>query len=244
MNNHQFTLNADIGESFGRYSFGNDTKIISLVDDLNIACGYHAGDYNAIVNAVQSTIEQNKNVGAHPSFPDIQGFGRRYMNIPIDELKNLILLQVATIHGLCDTFNTKIHHIKPHGALYHEMTKNKEVLNVFIDVIKIFKKEIKLYGFSNQKINAYVTNAGLHYVNEVFADRRYSKNGMLVARTQQNAVISDINEVYDQVSMIIEDQKVMTVENEKIDIQADTICVHGDTPNSLEIAKCLHTKFR
>lgn len=226
-------LNCDLGEAFGNYSFGGDGQIIPLITSANIACGFHAGDQSVMNKTVQLAKENKVGIGAHPGLPDLQGFGRRNMDFSTKEIYDIVVYQLGALNGFCQIHNVKINHVKPHGALYQMGARDKEIAKAIAQAVYDFDPEIIYIGLSNTFLITEAQRVGLTTASEVFADRRYEDDGQLVSRKESDALITDTNEAIDQVVNMVKFQKVITKNNNTIEIQADTICVHGDGEHAL-----------
>ncbi|SCS25619.1 5-oxoprolinase subunit PxpA [Staphylococcus caeli] len=221
-------LNCDLGEAFGNYSFGGDGQIIPLITSANIACGFHAGDQSVMNKTVQLAKENKVGIGAHPGLPDLQGFGRRNMDFSTKEIYDIVVYQLGALNGFCQIHNVKINHVKPHGALYQMGARDKDIAKAIAQAVYDFDPEIIYIGLSNTFLITEAQRVGLTTASEVFADRRYEDDGQLVSRKESDALITDTNEAINQVVNMVKFQKVITKNNNTIEIQADTICVHGD----------------
>jgi len=209
-------LNCDMGESFGNYKIGQDDEVVKYITSSNIACGFHAGDPNVMRYTVKIAKENNVAIGAHPGFPDLQGFGRRKMDIPPEEVKNLITYQIGALQAIAKTEGMILQHVKPHGALYNMMANDKKLGQAVV--------ALKL---------------GLKIAREGFADREYNSDGTLVKRGIPGAVISDPDLIAERVVKMIDQQKVETINGKTINLQIDTICLHGDNKNALNVIKAI-----
>ena len=232
-------INSDMGESFGRYTLGQDKKLMPYIDSCNIACGFHAGDPKGIEETIQEAINHGVSIGAHPSFPDLQGFGRRNMNIESSELKSIIKYQVAAIKGLVESWGESLHHVKPHGALYNMATNDYEMSRAIVSAVKEIDNELIIYAPFNSKYAEIVRDEGMDLWYESFADRRYNGDLTLVSRSHPGAVIYDAELAVEQVKSMVEDGKVTTIDGKKVPIKTQTVCIHGDNRNALEIARSL-----
>ena len=230
-------LNCDLGEAFGNYSFGGDKDIIPLITSANIACGFHAGDENVMNQTVKLAKENHVSIGAHPGLPDLKGFGRRKMDINPTEVYNLIVYQLGALEGFCKVHQTRINHVKPHGALYNMGAKNKDIAKAIAKAIYDFDSAIMLVGLSNSLLISEAKAIGLKTASEVFADRRYEDNGQLVNRKESDAVITDTDEALKQVLKMVTENKVISRNGKEIDLETDTICVHGDGKHALEFVE-------
>lgn len=239
----QIDLNCDLGEAFGNYSFGGDKDIIPLITSANIACGFHAGDENVMNETIQLAKENNVGIGAHPGLPDLQGFGRRKMDIKPKEIYNLVVYQLGALNGFCKTHGTRINHVKPHGALYNMGAKNKEIAQAIAQAVYDFDKSLVLVGLSNTLLISEAETLGLRTASEVFADRRYEDDGQLVSRHESDATITNTDEALQQVLKMVTENKVVSKNGKEIDLQADTICVHGDGAHALDFVTQIRKKL-
>ena len=239
----QIDLNCDLGEAFGNYSFGGDKDIIPLITSANIACGFHAGDENVMNETIQLAKENNVGIGAHPGLPDLQGFGRRKMDIKPKEIYNLVVYQLGALNGFCKTHGTRINHVKPHGALYNMGAKNKEIAQAIAQAVYDFDKSLVLVGLSNTLLISEAEALGLRTASEVFADRRYEDDGQLVSRQESDATITNTDEALQQVLKMVTENKVVSKNGKEIDLQADTICVHGDGAHALDFVTQIRKKL-
>ena len=236
-------LNCDLGEAFGNYSFGGDKDIIPLITSANIACGFHAGDENVMNQTVNLAKENHVSIGAHPGFPDLKGFGRRKMDISPTEVYNLIVYQLGALEGFCKVHQTRINHVKPHGALYNMGAKNKAIAKAIAKAVYDFDSTIVLVGLSISLLISEAQAIGLKTASEVFADRRYEDNGQLVSRKEPDAVITDSDEALKQVLKMVTENKVISRNGKEIDLETDTICVHGDGKHALEFVEQIRKKL-
>lgn len=236
-------LNCDLGEAFGNYSFGGDKDIIPLITSANIACGFHAGDENVMNETIQLAKENNVGIGAHPGLPDLQGFGRRKMDIKPKEIYNLVVYQLGALNGFCKIHGTRINHVKPHGALYNMGAKNKEIAQAIAQAVYDFDKSLVLVGLSNTLLISEAEALGLRTASEVFADRRYEDDGQLVSRQESDATITNTDEALQQVLKMVTENKVVSKNGKEIDLQADTICVHGDGAHALDFVTQIRKKL-
>ncbi|KAB8125857.1 LamB/YcsF family protein [Gracilibacillus oryzae] len=232
-------LNCDLGESFGNFQSGNDQAIIPYVDAVNIACGFHAGDVSTMQATVKLAKKHHVHIGAHPGFPDLQGFGRRKMELNESEVYGIVLYQIGALAAFARAEDTKIHHVKPHGALYNMACQNQSIAHAIARAVYDYNPDLILYGLANSLLTKAGEDVGLHVAHEVFADRTYQPDGTLTPRSEENAVIDNIETSLAQVELIMKEQCVITTGGNKINIKADTICVHSDTPEALEYVRRL-----
>ncbi len=231
-------LNCDIGEGCG-----NDTELMSYVSSVNIACGFHAGDAATMRKTVEKAIEKGVAIGAHPSYPDREGFGRRAMSMPPDEVFDIVLYQVATLKSICDDLGVKLHHVKPHGALYNQSASDKKLAKAIVAAVKKINDELLIYGLSGGYLISEAESIGLHAASEVFADRTYMADGSLTLRTDPNALITDPEKSAAQVLQMVNSQSVTAINGETVHLKSDTICIHGDGEHALDFAVVIHKKL-
>ncbi|GEL77123.1 LamB/YcsF family protein [Tenuibacillus multivorans] len=236
-------LNADLGEGFGQYTIGNDHELLKVVSSANIACGFHAGDYRTIPETIKQAQTNGVAIGAHPGFPDLQGFGRRAMNLDHDEIYDLILYQLGAFYSFAKVQNERIQHVKPHGALYNLANQEKAVAEVISQAVYDFDPNIKLYGLSKSYLVQAGENVGLDVKKEAFADRTYTDEGLLMPRTEKQAVKGETEDILKQAFMIVQQQQVISASGKVIELEADTICLHGDTLNAVNHAKAVREAF-
>jgi len=233
-----------MGESFGNFIIGNDNEIFPLITSCNIACGFHGGDPFHIENTLKKAIQHRVRIGCHPSYPDLQGFGRRKMLLKNDELKSIIKYQIAALKSLTESLGGKLIYVKPHGALYNSIAEDMEEAKVVIQSIKEIDKDLALMGLAGSFLEDLAKEKNIEFIAEAFADRRYEKNGKLMSRNKPNAVIKHPLETLEQVLSIIQKEEVKTLENEIVKIQAQSICIHGDNPAAVEILKVLNENLK
>ena len=237
-------LNCDMGESFGIYSFGLDKEVMPYIDMANLACGFHASDPVTMHQSIKNAKEHGVEIGCHPAYPDLLGFGRREMSCNQEEIVSFILYQLGALDAICKSYDVNITYLKPHGALYNSMMKNEMIFKSIAKAISKYDNTIKLMILSTLKNSHYQSLAKKYNITllyEVFADRNYSDEGFLVPRTQEGAVISDEKELMKRAKLLFEEGIIKTINHKKLKLQADSICVHGDNESALKIIKLLHT---
>jgi len=232
-------LNADMGESFGVYKIGADEELMQYVTSVNIACGMHAGDPVVISKTISIAKKYNVCVGAHPGYPDIQGFGRRYLELTPEEIEYFTIYQLGAIYAFCKANNVNLTHVKPHGALYNVAAKDYTIALAIAKAIKRFDSSLILVGLYNSKLIDAGKELDLKVAEEVFADRAYDDNGFLVSRKIEGSVIKDSNNAANKALNIVKNNKVTTITGKTLDIRGSTICLHGDNPNVLDFAKTI-----
>lgn len=239
----QVDLNCDLGEAFGNYSFGGDHQIIPLITSANIACGFHAGDENVMHETVKLAKKHGVGIGAHPGFNDLQGFGRRKMDLSPDEIYTLVAYQIGALSAFCRIHDVKINHVKPHGALYNMGARDKDIAHAIAQAVYDVDPSLILVGLSNTLLVSEAEAVGLKAANEVFADRRYEEDGQLVSRKESDAVLTDTEEAIEQAVKMVKENKVTSKTGKEIDLKADTICVHGDGAHALEFVSKIRERL-
>ena len=227
-------LNSDLGESFGRYTLGRDEDIIPLVSSCNIACGMHAGDPLVMHRTVKNARAAGIAIGAHPGYPDLQGFGRRNMGLSPEDVYSYILYQLGALDAFCRSANTCIEHVKPHGQLYNTAAKDHELAAAIAQAVHDYNPHLVLVGLANSVLIEEGKALGLRCAQEFFADRNYADDGTLVPRSLPNACIHDEQYAIERIVHLIQDGAITSASGKLIDIEADTICVHGDNDHALQ----------
>ncbi len=228
-------INCDVGEGIA-----NEHLLMPFISSCNIACGGHFGDINSIDTTLQLAIKNNVKIGAHPSFPDKENFGRKMLKISKDDLSKSIQYQLNLFLERVSFFDAKLHHIKPHGVLYNAIAKDEDLAIFFINVTKKYLKNSFLYVPYDSVIERVALKNNIKIKYEAFADRNYNTNLTLVSRIHKNALLVDKKQVFNHVLQMIRKNTVKTVSGEIKKIKADTFCIHGDSKNALEIVKYLH----
>jgi len=225
-------INSDMGEGMS-----NDAELLHYISSTNIACGWHAGDPATMKQLVELAIQKNVLIGAHPGFPDLEGFGRREMEISEEDAYNYVIYQAGALQGFANAAGTKLHHVKPHGAFYNQAAKNIQLARGIARAVKDLGREVILYGLAGSCLVDAANELKVPVWQEVFADRRYTKEGFLVPRTQAGAVIEDEAAALEQVMQMAKKGQVTAIDGSSIKIQADTLCIHGDNPHAVEFAR-------
>ncbi|BFU77002.1 5-oxoprolinase subunit PxpA [Arcobacter sp. 15-2] len=235
-------LNCDMGESFGIWKMGEDDLIMPYINMANLACGFHSSDSTTMNKSVELAVKHNVTIGAHPSYQDLVGFGRRSIACTEEEISAIILYQIGALSSFCKVHNTNISYVKPHGALYNDMMKDENIFKSILRAIASFDKTIKLMILSTPDYERFENIASFYDIEllyEVFADRNYNDDGSLVSRTQTNAVVHNEEDVISRVKILSKDGYIKSINGKKLPIKADTICVHGDGENALSFIKAL-----
>jgi len=237
-------LNADVGESFGAYQLGNDEQLFPFLTSVNIACGLHAGDPLVMEETVKKAIESHLAIGAHPGYPDLQGFGRRKMALTVREVKSFLIYQIGALEGFVRAHKGKLVHVKPHGALYNEAAADPDLAAAIAEVIQEVNPELILLAQSGSEMVKKAREIGVKVVEEAFADRNYTREGGLLPRNSPNALITDPAEAAKRALFMVRERKVPTAEGKMIPIFFDSLCLHGDNPSSVGLARSIRQAFQ
>ncbi|MGB3288091.1 MAG: 5-oxoprolinase subunit PxpA [Burkholderiaceae bacterium] len=232
-------LNCDMGESFGAWKMGQDEEILPYVTSANIACGFHAGDPATMRKTVAAAIRHGVSLGAHPGLHDLEGFGRRSMDISPQHAYDIVVVQVGALAGVAASQGGRLRHVKAHGALYNMASKNRELAAAIARAVHDVDASLVLYALAGSVQVDAAREAGLKVAQEVFADRSYQGDGSLTPRTQPNAMIEDPDVSIRQVLRMIKEGKVGTAQGGDAEVVADTLCVHGDQPGAVVFAKAI-----
>lgn len=230
-------INSDMGEGFGVWEMGNDAELLDFISSTNIACGWHAGDPARMKQLVELAVEKGVLIGAHPGLPDLVGFGRREMTITEEDAYHYVLYQASALQGFARAAGATLHHVKPHGALYNQAVKDIKLARGIARAVKDLGGEVVLYGLAGSCLIEAAKSLKVPVWQEVFADRRYTKEGFLVPRTQAGAMIEDESIALAQVLQMAQKGEVTAIDGSIIKIQADTLCIHGDNPHAVTFAK-------
>jgi UPF0271 protein len=223
---------------------GNEAQIMPYISSANISCGFHAGNLDTLKKTIELALKNNVAVGAHPGYPDRENFGRVSQMLSLLEMAELIAEQMYIFEKVASPLGAKMHHVKLHGALYNDCAKDAALSKIFIQTIQAIDSDIIIYGLSGSKTIQEAKKLGQPFANEVFADRTYQLDGHLTPRYLEHAMIHEVELACKQVLDIIQLQKVNTIQGDPIDIEADTICIHGDGINAIEFAKAIHTSLK
>jgi UPF0271 protein len=235
----EIDLNCDMGEAFGNYPMPNDLVLMDYISSANIACGFHAGDPSVMQQTVNLALAKGVAIGAHPGMPDLQGFGRREINVTANEVYQLTLYQIGALAAFCKVAGARLNHVKPHGALYNMAAKDAKLAQAIVQAVADFDPSLRLYALAGSEMIGAAEAIGLKCAAEVFADRTYQDNGLLTPRSATNAVITDQKQAIAQVLQMVKAQKVISVNQKEITIKADTLCLHGDGVHAVEFAKII-----
>ena len=233
-------LNSDVGESFGNYRLGMDDELIPLISSANIACGFHAGDPSVMRHTVALAQAHRVALGAHPGLPDLLGFGRRAMDVTLQEIKDYIIYQIGALQAFAAAQGLTLQHVKPHGALYNMAVNNADIWEAVAEAMAALDQRLILFvlaGSKRDRLEAIAKSHGIRIAYEFFGDRAYNPDGSLVSRREPGAVIHDHQQVAEKVLKMAAEGKVDCKDGSVIELRADTICVHGDNPAALELLK-------
>jgi UPF0271 protein len=232
----QIDLNSDLGESFGPWQMGHDAALMPSITSANIACGFHAGDPTVMRKTIALARHHGVAVGAHPGFPDLAGFGRREMQLSAGEVEDLVLYQLAAIAGVAAAEGVRLQHVKAHGALYNMAARDTGLARPIARAVAAFDRTLILFGLPNSALLREGQNAGLTVAAEIFADRTYEADGSLTPRRVPGSVIHDPAAVVARAVGMVQTRRVIATNGHEIPLNADTLCLHGDTPGAAELA--------
>lgn len=244
MQRRAIDLNCDLGEGFGVYRLTRDEELMGLVSSINVACGFHAGDPLTMKRTVSTAVSRGVKVGAHPGLPDLLGFGRRKMEIAQQELEAYLIFQVGALEAIARDCGAKLQHVKAHGALYTSLAASPALSETLVDTIARLWPDLVLVAPSGSITYTMAREKGIRVAAEAFADRAYNDDGMIVPRNLPGSVIADPVVVAERAVRLVIEGKIETITGGQIQIRADTLCVHGDTPNAEEIVKTISSLLR
>ena len=234
---YKIDLNSDIGESFGAYCMGDDEAVMDAVTSANVACGFHAGDPLVMKKTIKNCAAKGVAVGAHPGYPDLVGFGRRNMKCTPEEEYADCLYQIGALSAFCRTNGLALQHVKPHGAMYNQAAKDPGLARAIARAVKDSGENIILMGLANSEFEKAAKEMGVAFAAEAFADRGYMPDGSLVPRSQPGAIIHDVEEAAKRVVRMVTEGTVEAVDGTVINFRPQSVCMHGDTPEAVEMAK-------
>jgi 5-oxoprolinase (ATP-hydrolysing) subunit A len=234
-------LNADLGESFGPWPMGQDEALMASITSANIACGFHAGDPGVMRRTIALASRHGVAAGAHPGFPDLVGFGRREIQATAEEVEDLVLYQLAALAGVAAAQGVRLQHVKAHGALYNMAVRDRPLADAIARATAAFDRSLILYGLPGSELLRAGEAAGLRVAAEAFADRAYEPDGSLASRRRPGSVIHDAATVVARAVAMVRDRRVVATNGTTIGIDADTLCLHGDTPGAAQLAAAIRT---
>jgi len=232
-------LNADLGESFGRYTLGNDEALLKLVKSASVACGFHAGDPNHMAKAVRLAMENGVSIGAHPSFDDLRGFGRRPIHMPPREIENLIAYQIGALQGIAAAAGARVTHVKPHGALNNMAHVNRDYAEAIARAIKAVDPELIFVANACSEMAVAGKRHGLRVAEEAYIDRSYDDDGKLTSRDQPDAIIHERERAVNQVLSFLDAGGLVTRSGKRLPVQLHTFCAHGDDAAAVETVRAV-----
>lgn len=237
-------INSDMGESFGAYRLGDDNALLKIISSANVACGFHAGDPLVMDRTVQGAIAAGVGLGAHPGFQDIQGFGRRRIEVEnLLELEKMVVYQIGALCAIAGARGGKVTHVKFHGALAHMGFADPEIAKTLVHAVKSIDRELLFLALPHTQSEHAALRAGLRVAYEIFADRAYTDEGMLVPRSVPGALIKDPQTAAEHVMRMVSEGALISTSGKRIPVRMDSVCVHGDTPNSVALARAVRASL-
>ncbi len=237
-------LNADLGEGFGRSRAAEDEALLDFVSSANIACGFHAGDATTMRDTVRAAKLRHVTIGAHPSYPDIEGFGRRELGLPPKEITLHVAYQIRALRDVCGTERAKLSYVKPHGALYNRAARDREAATAVVSAIREVEASLTLLGPAGSEMARAAERAGIAFATEAFVDRAYRRDGTLVPRDEEGAVIHDVKSAVQRAVMLVKGQTISADDGSELHISAQSLCVHGDNPKAAPILRALSARLK
>ncbi|MCV7298144.1 LamB/YcsF family protein [Mycobacterium barrassiae] len=236
-------LNADLGESFGVWTLGDDEAILDVVTSANVACGFHAGDPALLLRTCRAAVARGVRIGAQVGYPDRAGFGRRFIDADPEDLKADVIYQIGALQAIADVAGSAVSYVKPHGALYNAIVTHREQAQAVAEAVHAVDPHLPVLGLSGSVFFEEAEERGLRTVPEAFADRAYRSDGQLVSRRLPNAVLHDVDEIADRVSSMVTAGRVDAADGSKIPIKVESVCVHGDSPGAVQIAHAVRRRL-
>ena len=236
-------INSDLGESFGAWRMGDDATMLGIVTSANVACGFHAGDPAGILETLRAAAQRGVAVGAHVAYPDLVGFGRRNMDPTSQELVADVIYQIGALQGLAAAAGTRVRYVKPHGALYNTIAQDERQANDVITALLAVDPGLTLMALAGSPLIGWARARGLRVVAEAFADRAYNDDGSLVSRRQPGAVLHDADAIAERMLCLVQTGEVESITGRSVPVQADSICVHGDSPGAVEMARRIRARL-
>lgn len=232
-------LNSDVGESFGQWRLGDDKAILGLVTSANVACGFHAGDPTTLRRCCETAGREGVRVGAQVGYRDLAGFGRRFIDMDPGELADDVVYQIGALEAMARAAGTRVSYVKPHGALYNAVVHHEEQARAVVEAVTAYDAALPLLGLPGSVLLQHAEEAGLTVVREAFADRGYTPEGTLVSRREPGALLEDPDEVATRVVRLVTDGVVVAVDGSEVPVRADSVCLHGDTPGAVAMARAV-----
>ena len=236
-------LNSDLGEGFGPWTMGDDAAMLSVVNSANVACGGHAGDTDTMFKVCRTAADRGVVIGAHPSYVDREGFGRRVIPMKPDEIGRMVVAQVGALAAIARLAGTQVRYVKPHGALGNVAAADADVATGIIDAVRAAFPAMAILAISGTQLEVVARAAGVDVYSEIFADRAYQPNGLLVPRSEPGAVIHDAEQAAQRLLAFVESGRMAVIGGDPIELAADSVCVHGDTPGAVEMAHVVRARL-
>lgn len=237
-------LNCDMGEGYGPWPMGDDPGLMQYITSANIACGFHAGDPVVMRDTVRLALKHHVAIGAHPGYPDLQGFGRRFLQMSPDEVYAMTLYQIGALQAIVQAEGGTLHHVKPHGALYNAAAKDRALADAIARATRQAGAHLLLYGLSSSALIEAGQALGLRTASEVFADRTYQADGSLTPRSRPGALIENAEQAVAQALQMVQQQQVVSMGGTVLQLVSETLCLHGDGPHALDFARAIQTAFK
>ena len=238
----QIDLNSDLGEGYGPWAMGDDARILDCVTSANIACGGHAGDPETMYRTLRLAADRGVEVGAHPGYADREGFGRRVIPMPPEEIGHMVAAQIGALTAIARLAGAEVRYVKPHGALGNLAAADKAVADAIASVVKAIDPQLAILAISGTELEHAARQQGIRAFSEIFADRAYLPNGQLVPRSQKGAVLHDAKEAADRLVAFLGTGKMPVLGADPIALRAESVCVHGDSAEAVEMAR--HVRMR
>lgn len=232
----QIDLNSDVGESFGRWALGDDDAVLGIVTSANVACGFHAGDPSTLRRTCTTAAERGVVVGAQVGYPDLAGFGRRFLDVEPRRLTDDVIYQIGALAGICRASGTAVSYVKPHGALYNAVVHHEVQAAAVVTAVREYDPSLPVLGLPGSALLQLAAEAGLRTAQEFFVDRGYAAHGALVHRSEPGALLHDPGEVTERVLRLVREGVVRAVDGTDIPVEAESLCVHGDSPSAVAMA--------
>ena len=236
-------INSDLGESFGAWRMGDDAAMLGIVTSANVACGFHAGDPAGILETLRAAAQHGVTVGAHVAYPDLVGFGRRNMDPTSQELVADVIYQIGALQGLAAAAGTRVRYVKPHGALYNTIAQDERQATDVITALLAVDPGLTLMALAGSPLIGWARARGLRVVAEAFADRAYNDDGSLVSRRLPGAVLHDADAIAERMLRLVQTGEVESITGRSVPVQADSVCVHGDSPGAVEMARRIRARL-
>jgi UPF0271 protein len=234
-------LNADLGESFGRWELGDDSALLELVSSANVACGFHAGDPSVLLRTCEQAAQRGVVVGAQVSYNDLAGFGRRFIDMHPDDLMADVIYQIGAIQGLCAAAGTSVRYVKPHGALYNAVVHHEAQAVAVVEAVRRTNPTLPVLGLPGSILLEAAASVGIQAVSEAFADRGYTAEGTLVPRSEEGALLHDPDEVAARVVALVTTGRLTAADGTEIEVSAESVCLHGDSPGAVAMATAVRS---